>query len=102
MAVERSEAPGDGRADRTGRHARPNGNPESLPTNYKWMALFILTLGMQMANIDSSIVLISLPNIFRGIGIKPPRAGQYLLPVVDDPRVPGRHQRPSGHVRPDG
>ena len=64
MTVEQSEAPGDDRADRIGRQARLNGNPESLPINYKWMALFISTLGMLMATIDSSTVLISLPNIF--------------------------------------
>jgi hypothetical protein len=35
---------------------------------YKWVALFISTLGMLMATIDGSIVLIALPDIFRGIG----------------------------------
>jgi MFS family permease len=84
MTVEQSEAPGDDRADRTGRYARLNGNPESLPSNYKWMALFISTLGMLMATIDSSIVLISLPNIFRGIGIDPLEPGNtfYLLWMI--------------------
>ena len=37
------------------------------------MALFISTLGMLMATIDGSIVLISLPNIFRGIEHRSPR-----------------------------
>src|ERR1700761_7109743 len=38
---------------------------------YKWMALFISTLGMLMAAIDSTITLIALPDIFRGIHIDP-------------------------------
>jgi MFS family permease len=42
-----------------------------LPPNYKWVALFVSTLGMLMATIDGSITLIALPDIFRGIGIDP-------------------------------
>jgi hypothetical protein len=38
---------------------------------YKWVALSNTTVGMLMASIDSSIVLISLPAIFRGIGLNP-------------------------------
>ena len=38
---------------------------------YKWIALTNTTIGLLMATIDSSIVLISLPAIFRGIGIDP-------------------------------
>jgi len=38
---------------------------------YKWIALTNTTIGILMATIDSSIVLISLPAIFRGIGINP-------------------------------
>jgi EmrB/QacA subfamily drug resistance transporter len=55
-----------------------------LPDNYKWVALFISTLGMLMATIDGSIVLISLPDIFRGIGINPLLPGQsfYLLWMI--------------------
>ena len=34
---------------------------------YKWTALSNTTIGMLMASIDSSIVLISMPAIFRGI-----------------------------------
>ena len=33
-----------------------------MPESYKWEALFISTLGMLMATIDGSIVLISLPD----------------------------------------
>lgn len=39
--------------------------------NYKWMVLSNTTLGMLAATINASIVLISLPAIFRGIGLKP-------------------------------
>jgi MFS family permease len=55
-----------------------------LPDNYKWVALFISTLGMLMATIDGSIVLISLPDIFRGIGINPLLPGNsfYLLWMI--------------------
>jgi EmrB/QacA subfamily drug resistance transporter len=49
--------------------------------NYKWVALINTTIGILMATIDSSIVLISLPAIFRGIGINPLTTGNtsYLL-----------------------
>jgi MFS family permease len=48
---------------------------------YKWTALSNTTLGMFMASLDSSIVLISLPAIFRGIGLDPLTPGNigYLL-----------------------
>ena len=55
-----------------------------LPEGYKWTALFISTLGMLMATIDGSIVLISLPDIFRGIGLDPLLPGNsfYLLWMI--------------------
>jgi EmrB/QacA subfamily drug resistance transporter len=55
-----------------------------IPDGYKWVALFISTLGMLMATIDGSIVLISLPDIFRGIGIDPLEPGNsfYLLWMI--------------------
>ena len=45
------------------------------------MALSNTTLGLLMATINSSIVLIAMPDIFRGIGIDPLAAGNtgYLL-----------------------
>jgi len=48
---------------------------------YKWIALSNTTIGMLMATINSSIVLISLPAIFRGIGLDPltPQNVSYLL-----------------------
>lgn len=39
--------------------------------HYKWVALTNTTLGVLMATIDSNIVLISLPVIFKGIHIDP-------------------------------
>jgi MFS family permease len=45
-----------------------------MPTemkNHKWMVLSNTTLGMLAATVNASIVLISLPAIFRGIGLKP-------------------------------
>lgn len=49
--------------------------------NYKWVVLSNTTLGMLMATINSSILLISLPAIFKGIGINPLSAGEtnYFL-----------------------
>src|ERR1700728_3202014 len=48
---------------------------------YKWIALSNTTLGVLMATINQSIVLISLPDIFRGIGLNPlsPDNTSYLL-----------------------
>ncbi|MGD0691135.1 MAG: MFS transporter [Acidimicrobiales bacterium] len=48
---------------------------------YKWIALTNTTLGVFLATINSSIILISLPAIFRGLGINPLSAGNvgYLL-----------------------
>lgn len=49
--------------------------------HYKWIALSNTTLGIFMATINSSIILISLPAIFRGIDINPLSPGNvgYLL-----------------------
>src|ERR671933_2569979 len=51
---------------------------------YKWVALSNTTLGVLMATINSSIVIISLPAIFRGIGIDPLQEGNvgYLLWMI--------------------
>lgn len=48
---------------------------------YKWIALSNTTLGVLLATINGSIVLISLPAIFRGIGLNPldPANVSYLL-----------------------
>jgi MFS family permease len=51
---------------------------------YKWIALSNTTLGMLMATINSSIVLIAMPAIFNGIGINPLSPGNtsYLLWIL--------------------
>src|SRR6201989_1268686 len=48
---------------------------------YKWIVLSNTTLGMLLAAINAAIVLISLPAIFRGIGLNPLAPGNvsYLL-----------------------
>jgi MFS family permease len=51
---------------------------------YKWVALFNTTLGVVMATIDTSIVLIALPDIFKGINLDPlvPSNSFYLLWMI--------------------
>ena len=51
---------------------------------YKWVALSNTTLGTLMATINGSIVIISLPAIFRGIGIDPLQEGNvgFLLWMI--------------------
>jgi MFS family permease len=52
--------------------------------HYRWVALSNTTLGMLMATINSSIVIISLPAIFRGIHLDPLEPGNvsYLLWII--------------------
>jgi len=61
-----------------------NPAPSAPSDRYKWTALFVVTLGMLMATIDSSIVLIAMPAIFRGIGLDPLQPGNsfYLLWMI--------------------
>jgi MFS family permease len=49
--------------------------------DYRWIALSNTTLGVFMAGLNGSVVLIALPAIFRGIGIDPlgPGESDYLL-----------------------
>ena len=51
---------------------------------YKWVALSNTTIGILMATINSSIVLIALPDIFRGINLNPltPGNSSYLLWMI--------------------
>jgi MFS family permease len=51
------------------------------PDRYKWIALSNTTIGMLITTINSSIVLIALPDIFRGIHLDPllPSNTSYLL-----------------------
>ena len=58
-----------------------SGNRRLAHVDYKWIALSNTTLGVLMAALNSSIILIALPAIFRGIGINPLAPGEagYLL-----------------------
>jgi len=49
---------------------------------YKWVALSNTTLGVLMASIDSTVVLVSLPAIFRGIDLNPLTSFPYLLWIL--------------------
>src|SRR6266487_330602 len=60
-------------------HARPA--PDAPGGRSAWVALSNTTLGILVATMNSSIVIISLPAIFRGIHLDPLRPGNvsYLL-----------------------
>ncbi len=64
---------------RAGRHQQWQPGP-----HYRWIALSNTTLGVLMATINQSIVLIALPDIFRGIGLNPlaPANTGYLLWIM--------------------
>jgi MFS family permease len=51
---------------------------------YKWIALSNVTLGVLLATLDGSIVLIAMPAIFRGIRLNPlvPANSFYLLWMI--------------------
>jgi MFS family permease len=70
MATSALLADGDGSAPKSDR--------------YRWTALSNTTLGVFMATLDSSIVIISLPAIFRGIHLNPIEPGNigYLLWIL--------------------
>jgi MFS family permease len=55
-----------------------------ISDNYKWIALSNTTLGVLIATINASILLISLPDIFKGIDINPltPSNTNYLLWLI--------------------
>ncbi len=56
----------------------------TVPENYKWIVLSNTTIGMLLATINASILLIGLPDIFRGIHINPLAPGNtnYLLWMI--------------------
>src|SRR5882757_5408252 len=55
-----------------------------LDPRYKWIALSNTTMGVLIASINASIVLIALPDIFKGIGINPLDSSNtsYLLWMI--------------------
>ncbi|WP_406116159.1 MFS transporter [Streptomyces sp. NBC_01014] len=70
-------------ARRRGNVARRSGDA-AVGERYKWVALSNTTLGVLIATMDASIVIISLPAIFRGIGLDPLAPGNigYLLWMI--------------------
>ena len=67
---------------RTGRAAvKSDETATRADDRYKWVALANTTAAVFMSQLDGSIVLISLPAIFRGIGLDPLASGNisYLL-----------------------
>jgi MFS family permease len=55
-----------------------------MKLDYKWVALSNTTLGVLMVTINQSIILIALPDIFRGIRVDPLQPGNtsYLLWMI--------------------
>ena len=69
----------------TGHHqAALNGGRPHQSGRYRWVALSNTTLGVLMATLDASIVIISMPAIFRGIHLNPLAPGNisYLLWMI--------------------
>jgi MFS family permease len=54
-------------------------SPAAPQGRYKWIALSNTTLGVLMATVNASILLIALPDIFRGIGVNPLQPGNTSL-----------------------
>jgi MFS family permease len=79
-SITTASVPAPASASRFGhfRHAMSAGPEHS---HYKWVALTNTTVGMLLATINSSIVLISLPAIFNGIKLNPLQSSNtsYLL-----------------------
>src|SRR6204780_1750432 len=71
----------NGASAQPGANGRAPGGGRLRNTHYKWVALSNTTLGMLAATVNGSIVIISLPAIFRGIHLNPLSAGSfsYLL-----------------------
>ncbi len=73
-------------ADRDHLNGASNGSraPADRPDRYRWIALSNTTLSMTMATIDGSIVIVSMPAIFRGIHLNPLTPGNvtYLLWMI--------------------
>src|SRR4051794_27736373 len=65
-------------------HTRPKPPGAEGGDNYKWIALSNTTMAVFMSALDGSIVIISLPAIFRGLGLDPLAAGNigYLLWMI--------------------
>jgi MFS family permease len=70
--------------NRTGKLLSLPAEITSPSDRYKWVALSNTTLGVMLATIDASIVLIAMPAIFRGIRLDPLDPGNsfYLLWMI--------------------
>ena len=73
--------------DPVGATAPPGGAvsvDEPLGPRYKWVALTNTTAGVLLATIDASIMIIAMPDIFRGIKLNPlvPGNSTYLLWMI--------------------
>src|SRR5277367_6059884 len=66
------------------RNAQTAAAPAAHDDRYKWIALSNTTLGMLMVTINQSILLISLPDVFRGIKMQPLAPGNtsYFLWIL--------------------
>jgi MFS family permease len=64
-----------------GRDQTPRSADDGRGIHYKWIALSNTTLGILMVTINQSILLISLPALFRGINLNPlvPSNTSYFL-----------------------
>jgi MFS family permease len=64
-----------------GQEQNPAVSGDRRGVNYKWIALSNTTLGILMVTINQSILLISLPDLFRGIQLNPlvPSNTSYFL-----------------------
>jgi MFS family permease len=64
--------------------ARRGSSSDPRGERYKWIALSNTTTGVLLATIDASIMLIAMPDIFRGIGLNPLQPGNsfYLLWMI--------------------
>ena len=51
--------------------------PEVGPRHHRRVALAVTTVGILAATLNSSILLISLPAIFAGLGLESARAGEH-------------------------
>lgn len=75
--------------DREGGRGKESGNGPGTSAGrrrpaYQWVALSNTTLAMVMATVDGSIVIVSMPAIFRGINLDPLSPGNvtYLLWMI--------------------
>lgn len=77
------------------------GRVRSVKLEYKWIVLVNTTIGMLMASINQTIVLISLPAIFSGLHVDPLAPGAVEPVAVDVVGLLGGHHRSTGYLRTD-